>query len=91
MYHTIVARLCRADNIRVLKDTVRTLGTGKACKLGNFYAITKEDVEKIKAPPESESKSIPSAEPKEPSSEQTAETGSTEDVETGEQPVVEEK
>ena len=87
VYHTIVARLCRADNIRVLKDTPRNLGTGPACKLGNFYAITKEDVEKIKAPREIEPKPVPPAEPEEPGTEQTEASDQTEG---GEQTPIEE-
>ena len=71
LYRTTVARLCRADMITILGDHGLDMSTGPSCKLGTFYAITKEDVEIIKAPRETDPRPIPSAEPEEPASEQT--------------------
>ena len=78
MYRTTVARLCRADIINVLTEMGGSVGIGRACKLGSFYAITKEDIEKLKAPLEVEAKPIPPAEPEEPGTGETGETGETE-------------
>ncbi len=75
MYRTTVARLCRSDHITVLIDSGSGLGLGRACRLGTFYAITKEDVEDLKKPLEVEPKPIPPAEPEEPG---TGETGESE-------------
>jgi len=91
LYRTTVARLCSADIINVLSDTGLGVTQGRACKLGNFYAITKEDVEKIKAPQEIKPKPVPPAEPEEPGTDQMGEAESTEDAEAGEPPVIEEK
>ena len=77
MYRTTVARLCRSDHITVLIDSGSGLGPGRACKLGTFYAITKEDVEDLKKPLEVEPKPIPSAEPEEPGTEGTKESEQT--------------
>ncbi len=87
LYRTTVARLCRADIINILQDTGFGLSQGRACKLGTFYAITKEDVEKIKTPLEVEPKPVPTAEPEEPATEQTEASDQTEG---GEQTVIEE-
>ncbi len=84
MYRTTVARLCRADIINILQDTGLGLSQGRACKLGTFYAITKEDVEKIKAPRKIEPKPVPPAEPEEPGSGQSEETDQTEETDTRE-------
>jgi len=78
MYRTTVARLCRADMINILNDTGLGLSAGRGCKLGNFYAITQEDVEKIKSPPEVEPKPIPPATPEEPGTDD-GEASTTED------------
>ncbi len=80
MYRTSVARLCRLDLFNILMETGSGLGPGRTCKLGSFYAITKEDVEAIKKPVEVEAKPMPPAEPEEPG------TGDTSDVEQTEQP-----
>ncbi len=87
MYRTTVARLCRADMITILRDTGLGLSTGRSCKLGSFYGITEEDVEKIKAPREIEPKPIPPAEPEQPGTEQTEASDQTEG---GEQTAIEE-
>lgn len=84
MYRTTVARLCRADMINVLTELGSSVGAGRACKLGNFYAITKEDVEKLKTPLEVESRPIPPAEPEEPGTGQTDEADQTETKEESE-------
>ena len=78
MYRTTVARICRYDIINLLVDSGGTLGLGRACKLGTFYPITKEDVERLKTPAEIESVPIPPAEPEEPG---TGESGKTEENE----------
>ena len=85
MYRTTVARLCSNDIINILRDTGLGLSQGRACKLGNFYGITKEDVEKIKAPREIEPKPVPPAEPEDPRIEQADKT------DPNEQAVVEDK
>jgi len=82
MYRTTVARLCRADMINVLTEMGGSVGIGRACKLGSFYAITKEDVEKLKAPLEVEAKPIPPAEPEEPG---TGETEASKEIEQKEE------
>ena len=82
MYRTTVARLCRADIINILTEMGGSVGLGRACKLGSFYAITKEDVEKLKTPLEVESRPLPPAEPEEPG---TSGTGKTDESETIEQ------
>ena len=91
MYRTTVARLCRADMINVLTDMGGSVGIGRACKLGSFYAITKEDVEKLKAPLEIEAKPIPPAEPEEPGTSGTGETGDSKEIEQNEESETEEK
>ena len=84
MYRTTVARICRADIINILTDSGGGLGLGRACKLGNFYAITKEDVEKLKTPRAVEPKTIPPAEPEEPGTGASGETEKTDNSdETG--------
>ncbi len=88
MYHTTVARLCRSDMINVLTDTGSGLAPGRACKLGSFYAITKEDVEDLKKPLEVEPKPIPPAEPEEP---RTGETGESEQTDQNDKSETEEK
>ena len=88
MYRTTVARLCRADIINVMAEMGSGIGLGRACKLGNFYAITKEDVEKLKSPRVVEPKSIPPAEPEEPG---TGNADDSERTEHNEQPQTEEK
>jgi hypothetical protein len=87
MYRTTVARLCRSDIITILHDTGLGLGKGRSCKLGTFYGITDEDVEKIKAPREIEPNPVPPAEPEEPGTEQTEASDQTEG---GEQTAIEE-
>ncbi len=74
MYRTTVARICRSDIINILADTGFGMGPGRACKLGTFYAITKEDVEKLKTPLKVEPKPIPPAEPEEPGADGSKET-----------------
>ena len=71
MYRTSVARICRYDLINVLNDTGAGVTAGRACKLGSFYAITKEDVEKLKTPAEVAPKSIPPVEPEAPGGDQS--------------------
>ncbi len=88
MYRTTVARLCRSDHITVLIDSGSGLGPGRACRLGTFYAITKEDVEDLKKPLEVEPKPIPPAEPEEPG---TGETGESEQTDQNDKPETEEK
>ncbi len=78
MYRTTVARICRYDIINLLVDIGGTLGLGRACKLGTFYPITKEDVERLKAPFDMETKPIPPADPEEPGTEKS-ETETTDD------------
>ena len=87
MYRTTVARLCRADMITILRDTGLGMTTGRSCKLGTFWGITEEDVEKIKAPREIEPKPVPPAEPEEPGTEKSETSDQTEG---GEQTVIEE-
>ncbi len=77
MYRTTVARICRYDIINLLVDSGGTLGLGRACKLGTFYPITKEELERLKTPAEIESVPIPPAEPEEPG---TGESGKTEEI-----------
>jgi len=84
MYRTTVARICRSDIINILRDDGFGLGLGQACKLGSFYAITKEDVELLKTPRQVQPKTIPPAEPEEPGTEK-AETGDAETQTTGTQ------
>ena len=88
MYRTSVARLCRSDMINVLSDTGLGMSPGRACKLGSFYAITKEDVEDLKKPLEVEPKPIPPAEPEEPG---TGETGAGEQTDQNDNLETEEK
>jgi hypothetical protein len=88
MYRTVVARLCRAGIITILHDFGLGMTKGRSCKLGSFYGITEEAVEKIKAPLEIEPKPIPPAEPEEPGAEQTEASDRTEG---GEETAVEEK
>ena len=78
MYRTTVARICKYDIINLLVDSGGTLGLGRACKLGTFYPITKEDVERIKEPFDMEITPIPPADPEEP---EEPETGKSEDNE----------
>lgn len=85
MYRTTVARLCRLDLINVLNDTGLGVSAGRACKLGSFYAITQEDVEKLKTPIEVEPKPIPPAEPEEPGTGEADATNSSEKSEQSEQ------
>jgi hypothetical protein len=66
MFETTGPRLCRSDWIRVLTDSGVGMATGRSCRLGNFYAITREDAEKLKQPPELEPEPIPPAEPEDP-------------------------
>jgi len=84
MYHTSVARICRSDTINVLVDSGSGLSPGRACKLGTFYAITKEDVEDLKKPVEVEPKPIPPAEPEEPKTGESERTDQIEKSETEE-------
>jgi len=91
MYRTTVARLCRADIINVLTEMGGSVGIGRACKLGSFYAITKEDVEKLKAPLEVEPKPIPPAEPEEPGTGGTGETDVSEQTEQNDKSQTDEK
>jgi len=86
LYRTTVARLCKSDMITILRDTGLGLSTGRSCKLGTFWGITEEDVEKIKAPREIEPKPVPPAEPEEPGTEKTEVSDQTEG---GEQTVIE--
>lgn len=65
-YSTTTSRLCTDDIISVLTDSGFGLTTGRSCKLGNFYAVTEEQAEKIKAPRTIEPKPVPPAEPQEP-------------------------
>ena len=74
LYRTTVARICRSDIINILTDSGGGLGLGRACKLGTFYAITREDVEKLKTPRAVEPKTIPPAEPEEPGTGASGET-----------------
>ncbi len=78
MYRTTVARICRSDIINILRDDGFGLGLGRACKLGSFYAITKEDVEFLKTPRQVQPKTIPPAEPEEPGTGETEGTEGTE-------------
>ncbi len=71
MYQTSLSRLCRSDLITVLTDSGIGIGTGRSCKLGSFYAISKEDVEDLRTPPKVEPKTIPPAEPEEPGTGET--------------------
>jgi hypothetical protein len=87
LYRTTVARICKSDMITILRDTGLGLSTGRSCKLGTFWGITKEDVEKIKAPREIEPKSVPPAEPEEPGTERSEVSDQTEG---GEQTIIEE-
>ena len=87
MYRTTVGRLCQGDMISILRDTGLGMSQGRSCKLGPYYAITAEDVEKIKAPREIEPQPVPPAEPEEPGSEQTEASDQTEG---GEQTPIEE-
>ena len=91
MYRTSVARICRADTINVLTDTGSGISPGRSCKLGSFYAITKEDVEKLKAPPEIAAKPVPPAEPEEPGTGQTGDSEENERTGRNDQPGREEK
>jgi len=84
LYRTTVARICRSDIINILTDSGGGLGLGRACKLGTFYAITREDVEKLKTPRAVEPKTIPPAEPEEPGTGASGETEKTDESdETG--------
>ena len=78
MYRTTVARLCRSDMINILQDSGLGVTAGRGCKLGNFYPITREEVEKIKSPPKVDPKPLPPAEAEEPGREQAEATQSTE-------------
>ncbi len=86
MYHTTAARICRSDMISVLIDSGSGLGPGRACKLGTFYAVTREDVEDLKKPREVEPKTVPPAEPEEPG---TVETGESEQTDQNEKSAIE--
>ena len=77
MYYTSVSRLCKSDSINILREAGLSMSAGRACKLGSFYAITREDVDKLKTPPEVEAKPIPPAEPEEPGAEETRESEQT--------------
>jgi hypothetical protein len=72
-YSTMTSRLCTDDIISVLTDSGFGLTTGRSCKLGNFYAVTEEQAEKIKAPRTIEPKPVPPAEPQEPRTDETGE------------------
>jgi hypothetical protein len=77
-YRSATARLCSDDIITILADTGLGLTTGRSCKLGKFYALTAEHVERIKAPRKLEPKPVPPAKPEEPGTGQTEDTAEKE-------------
>ena len=84
MYRTAVARICRYDIINILVDYGGNLGLGRACKLGTFYPITKEDVERLKEPFDMEITPIPPADPEEPETGKSEDNEPTDSTETSE-------
>lgn len=67
MYESSVARLCRSDHIKVLQDAGFGLTSGRACRIGGFHPISREQVEALKEPQTVDPQPIPPANPEQPS------------------------
>jgi hypothetical protein len=65
-YRRSSANLCRSDFIQILYPSAGGLREGRMCALGNFYEVTKEDVEFLLNPPPQTPQTAPDLPPSEP-------------------------
>ena len=64
-YSTTISRLCDIDTITVLYNQGMGLSSGASCGLGKFYAISRDEAQALKEPPDIEPEPLPPPEPEE--------------------------
>ncbi len=80
MYESSISRLCRGEHIRILQDDGLGLSAGRACRIGGFHPITKEQVDEIMKPRTVDPQPIPPAEAEQPEGSDPAASSGTSDL-----------